>query len=980
MVPSNASTGSAEDNFGGVLLSEHSPPTFVPTHYQSTPSSTARTIRESKSPSDIFAADLSDHASQLNPNDYQLPQPPKFQPNYSFNNAHQGKSNQAGSSFASNAPSFSAGKASVRSEGAAFTTPTGRSGTQAFASSGFRSGPILTTTPHPVNVKTLATANTPSIVDTDIRRVQPSLPPISEEKAKHTLSNRSQTRKVVVEMAAHCQIDGPLAGPLRETRRSELARNHPAWVPARQVQAGIMTTQQAIRRTPGIPSTIANDLCDGLQKYAQEVNNMLRQAINEVSDIKIDLEYNEKVLCSSKLEANIISEEREQLKRDVAEIHRKYEELEDRLARYHVETENQKNSVRELLAKLDCQIEDEKAQKETISELLKNLKESLSRPSSRWMHGECDDDSKKAVIALSTASIAALEQQNQPEQQQLVQIRPHMLETCDAMPPTNNALQPFHYQQNAEQPQHPAAAYVPTQNGPPSSYLGMFNNSRRPADSRTMSSTGWTRNSNIARAQQHGMALSRPYSRSGDVRNNTGGEFKQINSFEGSGGYGGQFGMPSRPGTSMGNRGGFNPNHSAFRPNAPEFRPGEIGNGYGNAEPSSNFNYGQGPGTASRHGFNESSVPFNSPTPRSANRSTFGNFEGSSTGLNRASPLIPRGGTYGSNEHYYGGNSGHGVSQRSHGPNSSGQSYHVANYSQGGFNAAFSSQGGNGPSPRITTVNTFTVGGNFGPDDGGDNERYARAFEGVLRFASDIDPNITTCLSEVAILRYMTKLYAPFSEQQAWSYIRAHMNDPMTRACLISRTILDLLVNRIFTFEAWEGFSVDADRRLRDIRHEMNNLPAGRGGALQVCIDRVAAIVNSCINHERYDAYRAHRIEYFQAELHEMLAPLLVPESAGGPNLEEADGALRQMCEKAWSISAKMFTSRCTFEFRFPDAGARFNTQTMVGVAPNIDPHILQAEHWRVQLVVTPVITVRNDTGASISVASITNAHVICMK
>lgn len=111
-----------------------------------------------------------------------------------------------------------------------------------------------------------------------------------------------------------------------------------------------------------------------------------------------------------------------------------------------------------------------------------------------------------------------------------------------------------------------------------------------------------------------------------------------------------------------------------------------------------------------------------------------------------------------------------------------------------------------------------------------------------------------------------------------------------------------------------------------------------------------------------------------------MLAPILLEESDGGPNLEEADEALRNMIEKAWAISAKMFTSRSTFEFRFPEAGARFNTQTMVAVAPNIDPHVLQAEHWRVQLVITPVITVRNDTGATISVASITNAHVICMK
>lgn len=95
----------------------------------------------------------------------------------------------------------------------------------------------------------------------------------------------------------------------------------------------------------------------------------------------------------------------------------------------------------------------------------------------------------------------------------------------------------------------------------------------------------------------------------------------------------------------------------------------------------------------------------------------------------------------------------------------------------------------------------------------------------MLQFASNVDLSILSRSSDVAILRYMMKLYAPFSEQQAWSYIRQHMNDPMSRACLISRTMIDLLVNRIFTFEAWEGFSVDTDRQLREIRHEMNNLP-----------------------------------------------------------------------------------------------------------------------------------------------------------
>ncbi|GKT49908.1 uncharacterized protein ColSpa_10089 [Colletotrichum spaethianum] len=509
---STASSGSGEGHHGGVRLAEHSP-LFAATRkpFESTPSSTDSTVRDSKSPSDVFAADLSNQASQLYTGDYQLPQPPKFQQaSFTFSN-RQGGSQHVGSSNVQNPGSFSTGKASVRSEGTVFATPAGRSVIEPTAS-GYRSGPLPSITPNrefrPVtpNVKTPG-HRTPGSFNNDARRNQsgPGLTTISEEQNKIAPNTeRGQTKKIVAEMAAYCQIDGPLVGPLRDSRRSELARNHPAWIPARQVQAGIMTTQQAIRRTPGIPSKIANDLCEGLQKYAQQVNNILRQAVNEVADIKIDLEYNDKVLCSSKLEASIITEEREQLKRDIAEIHRKYEDLEDRLARYHVEQENHKNSVLEFLARLDPHNgNDEEAQNQTIAELLQTLKDFMNRPSSRWMHGERDNDSSNAITTLSSANIAALEKQNQPEQSQQQTQHPQearpsqMSESREVMPLANNALQPFNYQQNAEQ--YSAPAHLPAQNGPPSSYPGMFGNARRPADNRTMSSAGWTRASSGAR-------------------------------------------------------------------------------------------------------------------------------------------------------------------------------------------------------------------------------------------------------------------------------------------------------------------------------------------------------------------------------------------------------------------------------------------------------------------------------------------------
>lgn len=138
----------------------------------------------------------------------------------------------------------------------------------------------------------------------------------------------------------------------------------------------------------------------------------------------------------------------------------------------------------------------------------------------------------------------------------------------------------------------------------------------------------------------------------------------------------------------------------------------------------------------------------------------------------------------------------------------------------------------------------------------------------------------------------------------------------------------------------------------------------------------VSEIVNSILDNERYEQYRESRIEYFATELQSMLGPLM-NEFA---DLEQAGNDLRSVVGKAWSLSAKTLTSRMTFEYRFPEAGCRFSMQSMVAVAPSIDGYVLQAEHWRVQLVVTPVITVRNDNGSTLSVHVTNLAEVLLMK
>jgi hypothetical protein len=97
-------------------------------------------------------------------------------------------------------------------------------------------------------------------------------------------------------------------------------------------------------------------------------------------------------------------------------------------------------------------------------------------------------------------------------------------------------------------------------------------------------------------------------------------------------------------------------------------------------------------------------------------------------------------------------------------------------------------------------------------------------------------------------------------------------------------------------------------------------------------------------------------------------------------NPADAYRDLEQVAELAWDLSSKILMSRLTFDFRFPEVGTRFSSQSMLPIWPALDPTELQAKHWRVALVTTPVITCRNDTGSNISAHSVALADVYCMQ
>ncbi|RBQ70741.1 hypothetical protein VDGD_04039 [Verticillium dahliae] len=720
---------------------------------------------------------------------------------------------------------------------------------------------------------------------------------------------------------AHCQLRGPLVGPLRERRRSELSAHHPVWDQARNFQSDLMTIQQAIRRAPGIPSKVSEELCGVLVNQSQQVNNAIRETVDDSSELRIQVEEANMAIMGLKINDTAVKVDLEQNQKRIKELIEMEEKAENRLAKYHADAEQDRNEIRVILARLTAN-EEEEAKAKINDELIATLKEQLSASHSI----EPEPESKEpTAIDQAMAKFQEAQAQEDADGTGSTEANPANLPSLDVadlanVTPTRGSnmhhVSSYGNRDIVRGTFAGESAFSPLNiknsgNGLPS----------------TMQPPSWTR------PNSRGMPESINGLGSNIMRSATP---ASQNGFNGGGAI-----VFSRPMSRMGQHGGAGPRSGppAFRPKAPEFHPGHnglngsgsgSGSGHGNAiVQMSNTSWSQ---HQRGYGPNQSPGPHHGH-PRSRGGSQ-GWQDGQNGGFNHCGPKRPQW----ANSQY----DNRAVVARSQPVIPLGQTYGGITDDLGRFEEAFQEL--------------------FG---------IARGFIGTWVGAEDAANK-----REAAIIQYLPKVYHPFTEQQAWSYIRQHLNDGLARSCLFARVVVDFIVQRILVPTAWQGFGFQTDRRIQQVDEELSRGPMMTGSARNEYNSAVSEIVNSILDNERYEQYRESRIEYFATELQSMLGPLM-NEFA---DLEQAGNDLRSVVGKAWSLSAKTLTSRMTFEYRFPEAGCRFSMQSMVAVAPSIDGYVLQAEHWRVQLVVTPVITVRNDNGSTLSVHVTNLAEVLLMK
>jgi hypothetical protein len=144
----------------------------------------------------------------------------------------------------------------------------------------------------------------------------------------------------------------------------------------------------------------------------------------------------------------------------------------------------------------------------------------------------------------------------------------------------------------------------------------------------------------------------------------------------------------------------------------------------------------------------------------------------------------------------------------------------------------------------------------------------------------------------------------------------------------------------------------------------------------QNIIDNQAKAVQSVVGSSDYNTFRSNQLIYHTKRLRDMLGPMLNMNCARA----EAGRDLGAIAVQAWDICVQMHTSFLTFQVYFPETSTKFTASTMEAKDQrDRDPMQLQIAQIRLKLVITPVVTMRDDRGTTIRAKNLHKSSVLTM-
>ncbi|ATY65119.1 hypothetical protein CCM_01657 [Cordyceps militaris CM01] len=722
----------------------------------------------------------------------------------------------------------------------------------------------------------------------------------------------------------------PLAGPARTEKIKQMSRNHAAFEKSRAMQQILVKIQHSLRRMPGVSSAESTEIVLQLQEVGQTISRETSDLVNAVMNLTLDQEDTDKAVARMSIEANIAKARIDEQCNTIQTLEAQLKDERDSKA--HVGQRDEQAP----------QNQDEKDELiKTLKEANTHLEQQVNGRRSLWAMKHTDEQSLSRAIATLRDSAEGFP----AAQGALISLR-HSLNNRAA----SSGHNPGDLRQDYGRPGNDLDsgmvspdyfAHRPSAQLPIGSLRGASGPLRPPSTAPYAARRGNPAPPPAAAWENHhppappaGASRGGPSSSLGAGVAAAAASSFAISSFS----RGGSVGRKTGPGQ----------NSSRFSPSAAEFYPwnpssSSSGGDHGNGGRHALSNGAAVAAAAPSHQASNSNPRDYYPrTPTAASRGRYGR-------LQEAPPSA------GSDT------AGGGVSLNAH-------SAAMANRSNSSLIPAAAAAPFIAP---LVHMNERTVAAWH--DGIMDFYAVIRAF--VERHASQPDHASSMKMSSTGLWPILLATYHPLSSAEAASYLEYHLRNENSKACLVTRVMIDYIVNRVWTPAAWSGADDESTYSLMELERDMERMLGQPSAFRQPLLDRQAAIIGGILGREQDSPFHKAKVDEMTGTLLANLQPLLNRLA----NPADAYRDMAQVAEHAWELSSRILTSRLTFDFRFPEIGSRFSSQSMLPIWPRMDPFELQAKHWRVALVTTPVITCRNDTGTNISAHSVSLADVFCM-
>lgn len=254
---------------------------------------------------------------------------------------------------------------------------------------------------------------------------------------------------------------------------------------------------------------------------------------------------------------------------------------------------------------------------------------------------------------------------------------------------------------------------------------------------------------------------------------------------------------------------------------------------------------------------------------------------------------------------------------------------------------------------------------------------YELAEDWCKRYASipNLENDQAIARSNDVLWAYMMNCTYPGHRQDSHVHVMSLLQDPKCRYLFTMRMAVNYCIRDIMTLEEFETFSPEIEATLTQCKKAL----LARGLANEVrqsIIDRQSKAIEEITKHESFAEFRSSRLNHHTKQLRDMLGPLL----NNHISRSDAGKQLGRLAAKAFDICTSLHTSFLTFQVYFPETSTKFNAATMVAKdQAGMDPMQLQLAQIRLKLVITPVVTMRDDRGTTIRAKNLHKAHVLTM-